>query len=275
MAKALQLSNTITANQERAISAAVQAEAEQLPFWETLSAAAKRAVLKGSTNMASATLSIGMNRLRQGEALYNIQQALLPYDGAWTQFLKRMSVGNGDNKRLLPVMAYRLISGYKTAIGKFHPHIIEAAILTGTDIIGVRDDHPFGKYTAAVKKLPPPATPTPEQSRKYLGELEEKRRSLGAKGATKGESLEEVLHDPAFLKKQSFRVVRNSMKQVPAHSRKRWLADVIGMLMTEAGVKVETPYMPKEVPEEFSQGKGRPKLVVQAEIDGATIEASA
>jgi hypothetical protein len=75
-----------------------------------------------------------------------------------------------------------------------------------------------------------------------------------------------VIRDKAELLKINYRVVRNSLKALPARQRKSFLSSLVGMIMTEAGIAYTTSFKPEEISEDFRQGPGRPRLEGYAEI---------
>lgn len=239
---------------------------QQLPFWGKLKERERTDLMEEGRQLAAAMMVHGSSGLAIGERLVNIRPILEPYKGAYTKLLS--SFGFTDRT------ARRYIDGYENARAHLPEAVLKAAMAKGMRVLGYDDQRPLGVYTEAYRLLPPPRNPDPEQATKYLNQLEQtrKERNKVIKEAKKsGKSVpvteESVRRDPEFLRKQTFRSIKNALDHIPKRSRRGFLNDVVGMVLTHLGIGNPTSFEPEAIPDDFRQGRGRPRLVPELDVD--------
>lgn len=109
--------------------------------------------------------NVGTGVLAMGRALMRIQ-ALLEPRGLFTAYLNHLLW-------LSPATAYRYIFAYKQTRDKLPEMVVTRAAASGMPLFGYRQDRPFGRYTEAVKKLPPPKEEDEGKVDRWLSQLRE------------------------------------------------------------------------------------------------------
>lgn len=230
------------------------ARLEQLAWFRRMDDDTKKAVEGETQQLSSAMLNAFRSKLAIGQHLAALQQLL---EGNFVKFLRNFNFNQAT--------AYRYIAGYKNATAVLPKGIIDVAAAKGKNLLGDSEDRPLGIYTAAAKKLPPPRDPSPEDAAKWLDNVEIIRKQLKAQGKDKVEPAEErgVEADPDLLGKEHYRVFRSRWRMLPRNSRSRmnWLEQQVGMMLTEAGISHKMSFEPVAIPDDFRQGRGRPRLV--------------
>jgi hypothetical protein len=212
----------------------------------------KGAVVSETNSLAQSLLIHHNSGMKVGEHLTTIQGILEPHS-LFGRYLKTFHFSKKS--------AYRYMKQWNNAKTLPAP-IVQAAMARNIQIGGDTDVRPYGAYTEAVAKLPPPTNPTPEQAETWLAQVEEVRKEVkqSAADAIDGESYLPEPTDPATALKEAFRFVRNRYRQLPQNSkiRAQWVRSLMGMLLTELGVSGAQSITPIAVPEDFRQGRGAP-----------------
>lgn len=227
----------------------------ELNWWERLDPQEQNKVKAEGEQLAVALLNHGRSRLAIGEHLRNIQAVLEPKN-LFVKFLK--------NFHFSVKTAYRYMNGFTNAQRELPASVLSAAMARGYNMIGETEQKPLGIYTSAVRQLPPPANPTPEQANQWLDSVEQvrkKTRSTPEAGfATEAEA---ITQSPELLLKECYRFIENRFKKLPenARERSRWMKDLIAYEMSLIGLEKSTPIMPKAAPSDFKAERGRPRLV--------------
>lgn len=209
--------------------------------------------------LAVSLLNEGRSKLAVGQHLYNLNRILTPHN-AWTKFLKQYNF----NVR----KAHRRIAAYTNAARFLPETVIQVAAIRNVDILSDKDEKPLGRYTEAVKLLPPPEDPTPDQADKYLNEIvakeKEIRKSGGAPEAEEEEAVPIQPQDPQTLLKECYKFCALRFQRLPnnAKTKQNFLHSLFGMLATKAGAS-KIAVTPMAIPEEFQIGRGRPRTAVQ------------
>lgn len=227
----------------------------QLNWWDRLDEQEQKAVKTEGEQLAIALLNNGRSRLAIGEHLTNIQSVLEPKK-LFVKFLK--------NFHFSVKTAYRYMNGFKNAKRELPEKILSAAMARGYNMIGESEKKPLGVYTSAVRQLPPPSNPTPEQANQWLDSVEQVRKKTKATPVTEfAPEIQSVPQDPQTLLKECYRFVENRFKKLPdnARERGRWIKELVGYEMTIAGIEKSTAFLPKNPPEDFKAERGRPRTV--------------
>lgn len=227
-----------------------------LKWWAKLTAPEQTAVIEETQGLADALVETHDGMLRVGERLTKLQAILEPHS-LFTRHIGHFHL----SKRT----AYRYISRYKNAASLPEP-ILKLAMARNLAIGGDNEMKPYGTFTDAVRKLPPPRNPTQEQAATWLTQVEQvaketRQSNADAVGATLPEPT-----DPQTAMKEAFRFVSNRFNQLPANNRTRsnWIKSLVGMLLTQLGVSAPQQFVPQAVPEDFAIGRGRPRNPVAA-----------
>lgn len=183
-----------------------------------------------------------------GEHLQKVQAVLEPHN-VFGRFLKNtfhMSVRQ----------AYRYIAMAKNAKAGLPEPVFKVAVARGMDIAGTSDAKPFGAYTEAIRRMPPPATATEEQAATYLTQLDDVRKQVRSEAAT-GITL--VPADPETTVRECYKFVTLKFKRLPQNKRTLHAAQqkLIGLLIADWGLGAQT-FIPVQVPESYKVGRGRP-----------------
>lgn len=225
----------------------------QLSFWGKLTARKQEQIKEEINQLAAARIMHASSGLAIGKHLQNIYDTCEPYSGAFRNLVKSFN--------FVERTAYRYMKTYENAKLAFPETILKAAIARGLNILSYNNEQPLGKYTEAVKLLPPPREADPTQAKRYLDQLEQtykdRKKALGSDSETAppvGQQGKKV------LLKSSFRTIRNALKQIAPRQRRAFLDDLFGMALTEAGIASKVTFSPEAIPEDFSREAGRPPL---------------
>lgn len=232
-----------------------KAAIESLRFVKKMKEAEVAELLEEARELAKVRAVYGIAGLAIGAHLKKIHDITSPYRG-FDKYVK--SVG------IAPKSAYRAIRGYEAAAQFFHPTILQVAEARGLKMIGYDEKKPLGEYTEIVKhRLPPPKNPDFESAVKYVEDLKKtvtERKARIRKLAHKGEL---VVGEPDVLLRSAYAAINRYFRRLPNNSRTRmkWVDDLTGMLMSDAGITSARSFSPSAVPEDFKpRPVGRPKV---------------
>jgi hypothetical protein len=209
-------------------------------------------VIEETVGLAEDLHTVNEGMLNVGERLTKLQGILEPHN-IFNRYLAHFHF----SKRT----AYRWIAKFKNAATLPEP-ILRLAMARNIPIGGENDQKPYGTYTDAVRKLPPPRNPSNEQAATWLEQVQQVAKEGRSAGATNGApsmTLPEPT-DPTTAMKEAFRFVMNRYNQLPNNSRSRanWLKGLFGMLLSAVGIAGPQQFAPQPVPAEFAAGRGRP-----------------
>lgn len=248
---------------------------EQLRFWNQLKDREQDTILSEAKQLSAALMMHGSSGLAIGEHLINIQKVLKPYEGAFAKFLR--------NFRFTERTAYRYIVAYNNAAERLPEPVLKAAMARGMNILGYTQDRPLGTYSGAYEVLKPLPSryDDPADANRVLDQLEQVRKEIKADPEKKAaiekrlkrqheDLVEEIRTEPKFLLKHSYRTVKNALRHVSSRKRRDWLESLVGMLLTEINIGHQTTFKPEAIPEDFRQGRGRPRMVTEEEKAAAS-----
>lgn len=245
---------------------------KEMQFWSGLETKERTAIQHEGRELLRAVQAHGASKLAIGEHLKNIKTTLIPHRGAWDSFLQSFVY------KFTRRTAERYITAYENIHSRFPAAIVNAAMVRDMPILAYDSKKPLGIYTSAVKALPPPKNPTPAEAGEYLDKLDAKvKRQRTAAAGKEPDLLDEFRSDPVFMQKHSFRIVKNNIMRLPPRQRRGWLTKLVGMLLTEINSSTDLIVSAIDIPEDFNQGKGRPKLVrdePEATSNSGTLEAT-
>lgn len=209
-------------------------------------------VIEETVGLAEDLHTVNEGMLNVGERLTKLQGILEPHN-VFNRYLAHFHF----SKRT----AYRWIAKFKNAATLPEP-ILRLAMSRNIPIGGENEQKPYGTYTDAVRKLPPPRNPNAEQAATWLEQVQQVAKETRSANATNGGpamTLPEPT-DPQTAMKEAFRFVMNRYNQLPNNSRSRasWLKGLFGMLLTGVGINAAQQFAPQPVPAEFAAGRGRP-----------------
>lgn len=229
----------------------------ELNWWDKLTEAEQKTLRAEGEQLAVALLNHGRSRLAIGEHLLNIQAVLEPKK-LFVKFLK--------NFHFSVKTAYRYMNGFKNAKANLPEPILQAAMARGYNMIGESEKKPLGIYTNAVRQLPPPASPNREQVNQWLDSVEQVRKKTRSTPVTEfSPEIQAVSQDPDILLKECYRFVENRFKKLPGNARVRtqFVKNLVGYVLSMAGVKGSQPFMAIAPPSDFKAERGRPRIVEQ------------
>jgi hypothetical protein len=226
-----------------------------LPWWSKISIQEQSAVMEETQLLAGSLLDVGKARLKVGEHLTKLQGILEPHN-LFSRYLKTFHFSRKT--------AYRYIAGFKNAQATLPGPILVEAMKRNIDIIGYDEVKPLGKYTDAVKALPPPNSATSEQASTYLDALEDTRKKVKS---TNGNNVTEFapVSDPNALTKEMFRFCDIRLRRISHHKQKQSVIHkLFGMLLASQGIANPLTIAPQAAPEDYKTQRGRPVLVASA-----------
>jgi hypothetical protein len=230
---------------------------EMLPYWKKLSRDEQQVVESESQQLARAQFAQGASKMEMGKHLVALRDRLERY-GVFVAHLKHF--------RLSQRTAYRYIGAFENARKRFPEGALSVALARGFDMLGETPEKPFGKYTPVLKRLPPPKTNNPKELNEWADNVEVKYKEYRAQvhaGAVEEE--DGPSRSPDTLLKESFRFARVRMTRLtPGRQRTKFVHDLSGMLLAELGVSGHQTIDAQVAPEEFKQGRGRPKAAAIA-----------
>ena len=120
-------------------------------WFKRLSDDEKATVREEDRQLAAVYEYVGRSRLAAAAHLTRIYEVLGPLR-VFERYIKRYNLRRRN--------AYRAIKAYKNVIKTgLHPTIMAVAMARNMMLMGESEEEPYGVYTPAVKKLPPPPTP--------------------------------------------------------------------------------------------------------------------
>jgi len=215
-----------------------------LPGWSDLDADEQRTIETETQQLGQAFDGLVRSRLAVGEHLTRIHVLLEP---------RRMFSQYCDYVGLQRSVAYNAITAYANATKTLPEPILRVAAARGVNMLGIHEHRPLGKYTDAVKRLPPPKTQETAKIVEWLEEVEILRRKQKQKAAA-------VEPDPDDLLKEAYRFVILKIDRVPPRRRRAWLGKLVGMGLAKIGVAQPQSFEPEAAPEDFIPVVGRPRL---------------
>lgn len=257
---------------------------ERLPFWDKLDKGEQKVLINNSSGLSASLIANTVSDFSIGYYLTLIQAQLLPYRGAFTNFLKTQY--NAKVART----AYRQIGKFRRIENYLPEAIWKAAAARGIRFFSASDKRPLGDWTEGVEMMlangdTPPNTEDPAKVNRWWEKAAICKQELDAsprKKATITRRLEKknadlfirANSDSSTKQRDAYRMIRSAMKDMTGAEKVSWLDDLVGMAMTEAGIASRKSFSPQAIPEEFKQGRGRPRLV-QAEAESEDLAVSA
>lgn len=208
--------------------------AESFAGWAKLDADEQKVVKQESDAVIEARKLEGKSKAAIGLHLRKLRDILEPKRifVSYLKFCFRMSKAT----------AYRYMELSELAEKILPAPVLEAAIIRGTPINVKHIEH-----------NPPPNTNNPQKIEAYLETLEQlPKREQKAANET----------DPELLAKEvvNFFGIRYQRLEGTARSRHKWTREVVGMILTKAGISSEASYAPMAIPSNFVVHRGRPRL---------------
>lgn len=221
----------------------------QLPYWDKLSADDQRVVERDSQNLARAQFHAGASKLEMGKYLVALRDRLDRY-GVFVRHLK--------NFRMSQRTAYRYIDAFTNARKRFSEPVLAVVLARGLDMLGDSPESPYGKYTPVMRALPPPKTRDTSIIVEWVDKVETKYRDYRGK-LNAGDILPP---SPSFddCLKEAFRAVRIRLRRLASNRKAKFVQELSGMLLAEIGISGHQNVEVMAVPEDFKQGRGRPRL---------------
>jgi len=207
-----------------------------MDWWGVLTASEQRTVLIETQALTEEMVKYGMSRLAIGERLLNLRDILEP-KRKFVNFLNTQC-------RFSRATAYRYINTYLSIKDRVPEVVLRTAIARGFDITDA----------ALVEKMPPPKTHDRKKIVRYLEKIEECRREERSMAA-------EPEYDPDLLMREALNFVSMRFGRLPLNKQARgeWLEQLVGMLLSDLGMREEQSFVPIPVPEAFRVVRSRPK----------------
>lgn len=223
----------------------------QFEWWGKLDVRTQTTVEDKTQELARALMMQGSSKLATGKVLAEIRDILEPQ----RLFLKYIREGFHMSQRT----AYRYIVGYENTAKRLPSQVLERAMARGFNMIGDTPEKPLGIYTDIVKKLPVPKTEAKADA--WLDDVEEARRKIRSRLARRAATEDEDMVDPDEALKECYRFINIRLRRLPGGRTKgNWVRNLVGMVMTSAGIGNEQSFTPVAVPSDFRAQRGRPRL---------------
>lgn len=250
----------------------------KLDFWDALSKQEQSTLVTEGRSLAASMIVNATSGLAIGFHLKQIQTLLLKKRGAFTHFLNHQF--NAKN----PSTAYRYIREYERLEGMLPDNLLRAMVAKGVALFSASPRRPLGSFTEAFELLRsngelPPNSEDPDTNMRYIRKLERTReelqqdpRKLRAITRKLDKAQEEWLAEqitPATRQRDAYRLARAAMRDMTSKEKLAWLDDLVGYLMTEAGIQSARQFHPGVIPEEYKQGRGRPPKSEQPSFEAA------
>jgi len=210
-------------------------------WWGVLTAPEQRTVLIETQALTEEMVKYGMSRLAIGERLLNLRDILEP-KRKFVNFLNTQC-------RFSRATAYRYINTYLSIKDRVPEVVLRTAIARGFDLTNA----------ALVERMPPPKTHDRTKIVKYLEKMEKYRKEERSTAA-------EPEYDPDLLMREALNFVAMRFNRLPLNNRARreWLEQLMGMLLSDLGVREEQSFAQIPVPDEFRVMRSRPKATSAA-----------
>lgn len=215
-----------------------------LPGWSDLDASTQKTVELETRQLEQSYDGLVRSRLAVGEHLTRIHGLLEPMR-LFSRFCDLYGIPRSH--------AYNAITAYANAAKRLPEPVLRVVSARGVNMLGISEDRPLGKYSDAVKRLPPPNTQDTAKIVSWLEEVETLRRKQKQK-------LSLIEPDPEVLLKEAYRVVVSKLERVPGRRRRAWIGRLVGMSLTKIGVASSQSFEPEAPPEDFIAVVGRPRL---------------
>ena len=229
-------------------------EIQSLSFWNQLTPSKQETLREEIKQLAAARMMHASSGLAIGKHLRTIYNTCEPYSGAFRKLI--------TNFAFVERTAYRYMETYDNVKAVFPEVILKAAMARGLNVLSYSKEAPLGKYTEAVRLLPPPKNADTETANRYIEQLEQtyKDRKKALLAAGERDTPRLVSRDKKTLLRDSYRGIRNALKSLPTRQRRAFLEELIGMAMTEAGIQSKVSFAPEGIPDDFRREPGRPRL---------------
>lgn len=213
-----------------------------------LDAKEKTWIEKETRGLETDAMNFGRARMAVGERLGRIRDMLKP-KGVWIRYLDEIGF---DRKT-----ADNLVNGFLNAKESGLPDLVlRIASARGLDMMGTDKDRPLGRYSEAVKQLPPPKTQDPAKVNVWLDKVVEFRKE---------NYLKERSSNPSLNGQEMFRFVEGRLKRIRSHKAKAAVFEEhVGMLMTSLGISNRQSFSPIAIPEGMRAKRGRPRKEQEA-----------
>lgn len=226
-----------------AITELPQLEAE--PWWNQLTTNEQKLVRDEDEGVAQDIMITGRARLSLGQRFKKLREVLEP-KGVFERYCSgrfQMSVRS----------VYRYIDDFDFQNKILPAPVLRVAIVRGYDL--VRDP---ARLQRVIDKMPPPSTDDPVAAEDWLRQAKKVSRAP----AMIGEIVDHVSMTFEIALKQSFRFVALRYGQLPPRARKKYMENLLGMLITKFGVSNPITIHPLAIPPEFIAQVGRPSKKV-------------
>lgn len=242
---------------------------EKLPFWGELTHSEQKILAEETRYLMVAYLQLGLTPIEIGQRLLGIKQLLSGHKGAFTAFMKQ-------TKTFASRSGYRYMEDYERLRTFLSDSILEGMIRQGFKITDATRKRPLGIWTEAYVALKmnseePPKTDDPAAAARYLQKLEltheqlkVDQRSLDAVRARAEQpspgnpEFEDIRNSLEFVTKQTFQMMKNSLRRLRPEQRNQYFEIVLGAMATHRGMSRMPPYPAMAIPTEWKRGPGRP-----------------
>lgn len=227
---------------EKAKKAVLQVKSKDVEFNIKLFSDAEQTQLQSlNQELQEGFQSFADSTLRIGKALCQMKP-LLDAKRQWVAYLKTFPA-------FAPATAYRYMGYYEAAQKTFAQPVLKRLIAAGIDIKPT-EGKPFGIFTDAVKKNPPPtgnAANNPDTVDEWVDVIQKTRKEMGKRAAT-----HKSYND---LMKEAFRSVVQKASRVQVKEQKKFILHLFAYALNAIGETNDAHITPLRAPEEVTGEK--------------------
>jgi hypothetical protein len=224
-----------------------------LAYWEKLDSDQRAELSQTVQALSSELVGQWKSVLRAGELVNHLYEQTNPY-GAFLRTLRALW-GNYFSAS----SAYRYRNVYLAVQSTLSKEVIDVAVASGISLVSADPDRPFGQYTDLVKKLPAP-TPGVRGAKEWVENFTIAKEKMEKAGPIAVPSPTDA--DARELTKECYLLVRSRFKRLPNNhkTRARFVQDLVGYLMREAGMASTQTFGPATPPNGWAEiRRGRPR----------------
>lgn len=236
------------------VSTNVMGNLDTETWFARLSDDEKVTIKKEDKELANLYQQVGRSRLAAAAHLLNVYKILGPLK-VFERYIKRFNLKRTN--------AYRAIRAYQN-VQHLPQTLLAVAMTRNMALMGETKEEPYGVYTDAVKRLPPPRNVNDEgKAAEYLDMLEAKRREL--KPRKRGRRLRPttIPMGSGDLMQRAYRIIDRLYRHLPddwsKSKRTEWLRTLCGMILRLSGLEEDQTIPLIAPPPDFIAVRGRPR----------------
>lgn len=235
------------------VSPSVMSSLDAENWFSKLSDDEQATIKKEDAGLIHVYQQMGRSALAAAAHLYRIYKVLGPLK-VFERYIKRF--------HLKRTSAYRAIRKFQN-VEHLPQTILAVAMARNMALMGETKEEPYGVYTDAVKRLPPPKSPDENKAAEYLNMLEAKRKELRPRQRERRLKELTIPTGPNDLMQRAYRIVDRLYRHLPedwsGSKRTEWLRTLCGMILRLSGLEEDQMIPLIAPPPDFIAVRGRPR----------------